>query len=440
MRSHKRSVLLLLLLALSVTSVLFLSACGGGTTTTTAAQTVTTAGETVTTAGETVTTEAPAAFTGEDITIGVINSMTGPNALTGEEQKWAQEKAIADTNAAGGVTFSDGTTHKLVLKFADDKSDPAEGASAMEKLIKTDGLKIILGSNITPVNQAAATVAEQYGAYYHINTSWTDDAFIGGMGLKWTTDMFESAADAGLVPVGAVQTLAPADQPKNWAIMVENTPDGEGLGGGVKALAEAAGFNVVSFEKFVEGNSDFSSIIMKFKEAKVDAVVTLIAPTDGITFVKQCREADWAPKFMFGYKGFWPVNFMKTLGADSDYICNDGFWSELLPYPGAAELGQAFKDSHDGNDSVSIGLPYAAVQVLVQAINKAGSVDPGAVRDQVVGQSFAGTTMGDVTYNAKGICEIPFIGLQWKDGKRTIVYPKELSTGPLQLFVPWADR
>ncbi len=68
------------------------------------------------------------------------------------------------------------------------------------------------------------------------------------------------------------------------------------------------------------------------------------------------KEQNWAPKYLFGYKGFWPVEFMKALGPDSDYICHDGFWSESFPYPGAKELGAAFTAAHDGATSVSIGL------------------------------------------------------------------------------------
>ena len=87
--------------------------------------------------------------------VGAINSLTGSNVLTGHDEKWAQEKAVADINAEGGVKLTDGKMYKIVLKYADDKSDPTAGAAAMEQLIKVDGLKLILSSNITPVNQAA---------------------------------------------------------------------------------------------------------------------------------------------------------------------------------------------------------------------------------------------------------------------------------------------
>ena len=416
-------------------SVMFLSACGTEDTTTTAG-----GGATTTVAG---------GEAGEDLVVGVINSITGSNALTGAEQKWAQEKAAADQNAKGGVKLADGKMHKIVLKFVDDKSSDTEAAAAMEKLIKSDGLKIVLSSNTTPYNQAAATVAEQYQAYYHICSSWTDEAspdgsfpgFIGGMDLKWSTDMFESAADSGLVAIGGAQALAPADAPKIFAVMTENNPDGVGFGDATKAGLEAAGFTVASYEKFVEGNKDFSSIILKFKQANVDGVVTLISPADGITFVKQMKEQNWSPKYLFGYKGFWPVDFYSGLGADADYICYDGFWSETLPYPYAKELGEAFTADHPGATSNSIGLYYAAVQTLAAAIERAGVFEPGPVRDQVFNGSFPGTVMGDIQYNDQGIADIPFLAFQWAaGGKRVVLYPTEVATGKAVTFVPWNQR
>jgi major membrane immunogen (membrane-anchored lipoprotein) len=92
---NRKLLVLILALALGIVSVLLLSACG-------------TKEETTTTAG--------AAATGEDLVIGVINSMTGVNALTGAEQKWAQEQAAADQNAKGGIKLADGKMHKVVLK------------------------------------------------------------------------------------------------------------------------------------------------------------------------------------------------------------------------------------------------------------------------------------------------------------------------------------
>ncbi len=443
MTSKKLPVIIIALVAIALVAVLA-AACGGTSTTTTGATTATTAAPSTdtTAAPSSDTTAATTATTGgtaekgDPITIGAINSMSGVNALTGAEHKWAQEKAVKDWNAKGGIKLADGKMHEIVLKYVDDKSSDTEAAAAMEKLIKTDGIKVVLSSNTTPYNQAAATVAEQYGAYYHICTSWVD--FIEGMNLKWATDLFVRSSKAGAAATGAVENMAAPV--KKLAVMTENNPDGVGFGDGTKAGLEAAGYQVVSYEKFVEGQKDFSSIILKMKQSGVEGIIVLISPADGITFVKQLKEQNWAPQFMFGFKGFWPVEFMKGLGADSDYICHDGFWSENLPFKGAKELGAAFTAEHDGATSVSVGLSYADADILFRAIEAAGSIEPAAVRDKVFNGSFPGTVMGDVKYNEKGIAEIPLLGLQWIGGKRVIVSPKEYAEAQTQVFKAWDAR
>jgi branched-chain amino acid transport system substrate-binding protein len=435
----KTFIVLCLLLIVGLVSMGALSACGSETTETTAAPTETTAApaeETTTTAAATETTAAPAAFDGE-ITLGGLCSLTGVSAMTGAEQKWAQEKAIADINAKGGVDVG-GKKMELKLKLIDDKSDATEAAAAMEKLIKVEGLNLILSTQVTPLNLAAALIAEKYQAFFQMTTTYTD--WVREKKFQWSSDLFFTPAAVGEVPFLMVETMPEADRPMTWGILTEDNQDGQGLGEGVKAMAKAHNVNLAVYEAFTPGAKDFSSSILKFKQANVDALVCFVSPADGITFTKQMKEQNFAPKYMMGWKGFWPNEFMSGLGTDSDYICHDGFWSEELPYTGAQELGQVYKEAHDGIDSVSIGLYYAAVQIMAAAIEKAGSTEPAAVRDAVFNGSFPGTVIGDVKYDELGVSDIPPLGLQWMDGKRVIIYPTDLATGTLQWFIAWDKR
>ena len=434
-------VLCLMLLALSLISVVVLTGCGSGSddTTTTAAQTETTVaagGDTTTTAGATTdtTVSGTVSFDGE-IVVGALASITGANAMTGAEMKWAYEQAVKDINANGGVDVA-GKKMELKLKFVDDKSDATEGAAAVEKLIKVEKTNLILSSNITPINLAAGIVAEKYNSYYQIATSWTD--FIAAQNFQWVSDVFFTPTDAASVPFNVADLQPEADRPKNWAVMTWDNQDGQGLGEGVKAVAAQHGYDLVDYEAYTPGTKDFSSIILKMKQKNVDAVVALLFAADAITFVKQMKEQEFAPKFIFGWAGTWPTEFMKALGKDSDYVGHDGFWSEDNGYPGSKELGQKFKDEHDGLDSVSIGLSYASVQVLAQAIEQAGSTDAAAVRDAVFGGTFPGTTMGDIKYDEKGIANVPPVGLWWKDGARVMFWPDAGNT--FEWFVPWDQR
>ena len=110
---------------------------------------------------------------------------TGMNAMTGAEQKWAYEQAVADINKKGGV-FVKEYNKKLPVKliFADDKSDNAGGSAAMERLIKNDKIDLALSTNITPINLGAATVCEKYKVYFSIVCSWLD--FVEKEHFKWT--------------------------------------------------------------------------------------------------------------------------------------------------------------------------------------------------------------------------------------------------------------
>ena len=108
--------------------------------------------------------------------------------------------------------------------------------------------------------------------------------------------------------------------------------------------------------------------------------------------------------------------FKLPSGPEANYVVHDGFWSASLPYPGNTQLDQEFRAAHNGLDSITVGLYYASVQVVAQAIENAGTVDSTAIRDAVFGHSFTTTTMGDVTFKSDGYCFTPSVAQQWWNG------------------------
>ncbi len=370
------------------------------------------------------------------IVIGAINSLTGVNVLTAQEQKWAQEQAVKDINDAGGIMFN-GKKLPVKLVFEDDQSTADGAAAAMEKLIKVDKVDLALSTNITPLNEAAANVADKYGIYFAINTSWTD--FIRKDAFKYATDMFFSTSAAAEVPF-KIWALYPADQtPKHPAVLVEDNPDGQGFGAGFKASAPKYGYTLASYDAYTPGTKDYSSNILKIKASGADALFWLGSPPDGITLIQQLKAQNVNLKYIQGWKGFWDVQFPKALGADANYTIHDGFWAASLGYPGSQKLSDEFVAAHNGTDSVSIGLTYASVQVVKMAIENANSLDGMALRNAVAGHTFKGTTMGDVTFDSAGICETPSVALQWWNGQREPVWPQS-PNWQLKWMPPWNQR
>lgn len=374
----------------------------------------------------------------KEILVGAINSMTGVNVMTGEQQKWAYEQAVADINKEGGVFVKEfGKKLPIKLVFADDKSIPAEGAAAMEKLIKLNKVDFALSSNITPINIAAGTVAEKYKVFFFITCSWLDQ--VGDQNFKWCSDFFFSTVTASQSPFDVWKVQKPKEEhPKAIWLMMEDNPDGQGFATGFRNHAKNLGYTIAVDEPYTPGTKDFTPSILKAKAAKCDALFWLGFPPDSITLIRQIKEQGLNLKYAHGYKGFWPTEFYQTLGKDSDYIIHDGFWAETLPYPRCKELGQRFKDKF-GMDSVNVGLYYANPWVLKQAVEKAGSIKSEKVREVMFSGQFTavGTTMGDLKFNDKGLCLTPILALQWMDGKRLPVYPKVYD---LKWMPPWGKR
>lgn len=373
-----------------------------------------------------------------EVTIGAPISMTGLLAADGLEQKWAYEQAVADVNAKGGV-FNKAAGKKLPVKLvvADDQSDPAKVTDAMERLIKIDKIDLLLSTHGGDLNMAGALAAEKYKKFYMITTlwphMWTPKKF------KWSALFFYDAGGGAEVPFLIWETLAPAERPKKTAVVMEDSPDGQGFGGAFAAMAKKHKANVEMNEPLAMGAKDYSAYILKMKAKGVDSILLFCNPTDAITLVRQMKEQNFSVPYFHGWKGTWTGEFHEALQSASDYVLADGFWSMDYPYPGAKELGERYEKQYK-KQSVTAGMFYANAQVLMQAIDKTGSVDPKTVRDAVAGHEFKSTVQGDVKFQPNGLALISSSANQWWKGRLQLVYPATKGGWKLKLAPPWSQR
>lgn len=175
------------------------------------------------------------------------------------------------------------------------------------------------------------------------------------------------------------------------------------------------------------------------KAKNVDAILVFGAPTDAITLVRQMKEIGLNVKYMHGWKCTWTGEFMESLGEDSNYVICDGFWSEDYLYPGAKELGDRYHKKFN-KYSVSKGCFYATAQILLRAIEAAGSLDSAKVRKAIIETKFKGTVMGDIDYDERGLALISSTANQWWNGKQMWFYPVMEGGWKLKMMPPWDKR
>ena len=103
----------------------------------------------------------PAEPSGEPVRIGILFSNSGPAGIFGQPTANIAEFIEEDINAAGGINGRPVETF-----LADDATDPAVGRQAMEQLIESDGVDVVLGTHSSATREAAKPLAEDAGVLY----------------------------------------------------------------------------------------------------------------------------------------------------------------------------------------------------------------------------------------------------------------------------------
>jgi branched-chain amino acid transport system substrate-binding protein len=110
-----------------------------------------------------------------------------------------------------------------------------------------------------------------------------------------------------------------------------------------------------------------------------------------------------------------------------------------LPYPGAAELRQRFELDTGQTYTQHIADTYTVAQVLMDAIVRAGNLNPQAI-NAAIGKTNKTYVVGPVNF-ANGpegqTSTIPSFMTQWQNGQLQIVYPAKQATAKMIYPLPW---
>ncbi|MCF8094389.1 MAG: amino acid ABC transporter substrate-binding protein [Desulfobacteraceae bacterium] len=374
----------------------------------------------------------------EEIRIGTHLPLSGGNAASGRDQKWAYKVAVEDVNANGGIYVEEyGKKLPVKLIVLDDESDPGKATAAVERLVKQRDVDLILSGFTAPFGVIPGCIAaDKYRTYYHATSCfipvWKEHNF------QWSTVFFFRMPDMASVPFKLLDSADKSKRPQKMGLLMENTFDGRSLGKVIKGQAKEFGYSFDYEETISTESKDYTSQILKAKQKGIEGLIIFGDTSQITTFVRQAKGNNLNYKFLHTIKGGWVAEFWNALGKDAQYITCDGFWSEDYPYEGASELGKRYFEDFNKH-SVSIGSYYALAQILWQAIEDAGTLDSEEVRKAVIENKFD-TVMGEIDYDEGGVGVFPAPGFQWMNGRQEVVYPFDLATQNLELAPPWNER
>jgi branched-chain amino acid transport system substrate-binding protein len=207
---------------------------------------------------------APAAAQNE-IVIGHVTSLSGPNATLGVPYSKGLKAANALIREIGG--------YKVRVVELDDGSDPSAGARNARKLISEDKVDVLLGAAGTPVTLAVAAVGREEKVPLVSLTPLSQPAEQRG----WTIAVPQPPplmvdADVEDMKARNIKTVAYIGYSDTWGDLVYDA---------LTKAAAPAGISVVTNERYARADTSVTAQALKIVAAHPDAVLTGGSGTPG---------------------------------------------------------------------------------------------------------------------------------------------------------------
>ncbi|HHY46299.1 MAG TPA: ABC transporter substrate-binding protein [Firmicutes bacterium] len=309
------------------------------------------------------------------IVIGEIAALTGPTAQQGMQERNGAVLAVEEINAAGGVL---GKRIKLITY--DFKGQPAEGVSAYRKLVQQDKACVIIGTNFSNVNLAIAPVAEQLKVPIVSNAMepkvTTPEP---GKVNKYHFLAQPSSIEQGIIvarfalkELGLKTAACIVDKGNSFA-----TSQAESF----RDYFNANGGKILEYVEYPAGLMDFKAQLTKIRAVNPDCLyIPQYAQQAGLQ-VKQARELGIKATILgantLGVPPFVEAAGGKDVVAGVYFINNVNFKDPRL----ADFMARYEKRYGEPVITTNVFFGYDNIHIAVDAIRRAGSTDPEAIRD-----------------------------------------------------------
>lgn len=356
------------------------------------------------------------------VLIGHPMASTGPIAPFGEAALFADEIAEKEINAGGGIYIKElGKTLPVKILAMDSESNPTKAAEIATKMILKDKVDIIVVASTPDTTNPVAGVSERYGVPCIGSVPY--ESFATGGPFKWAFNYMWSVEQMADTFVGMWDEFADRTSKVVGGVW-PNDPDGISLATIMPKKFEAAGYKVVDVGRHPYGMQDYSAFINTWKKEKVEILTGSPIPPDFTTLWRQCKQMGFSPKIATIAKACLFPSAVEALGGNlANGISVEVWWSPMHPYKSSIS-GKSCKDMADawtektGRQWTQIlGLDYCGIEIAVDAIKRAGSLDKERIRQAVINTDLD-TIFGHIKFNDKNWAPTTLGGAQWIKGKK----------------------
>ena len=322
--------------------------------------------------------------------IGMCAPVTGPAAESGGYAIKGAKLALEAVNKAGGIL---GKQAELIVE--DDQTTNPGIVLAFSKLAAESDIVAFLGSIRSTQVHAMAPDVVKLGKPVMIGGT---DPTLTHMGNQWLFRFRPNDSYSGRVIADyGVNTLGK----KKWAVLHSTDAFGTAGGKALTAALEKLGAPPVLDQGYANQSQDFTPVVLAIKQSGADVLGSYFTFENDLgIFARQLRQLGVNIPWV-GSPSIVNITALKLAGPALYNTYGVADYAEDSSEASKA-FGKVYRDAVKVAPDNQSSWPYDAVTVLAAAINKAGSTEPGKIREAILStRKFPGAE-GEYNFDPNG--------------------------------------
>lgn len=361
------------------------------------------------------------------ITIGVLENESFAFAAM---MKGSFNLAKERINSRGGIN-----DRTIRLVFAGDGGDKKKGAEAVRKLIKEDNAVMLVGGYSSSNTLEMARVADRLDVPFLVCTA-ADDRIT----QRKKKNVFRLNPPASEYTRGLEELFLQAIKPGSMAILYENSP--YGTGGAMRMMWFCRENDIeikaiVPYHRERAGGAYFDRLLASLKKDPPEVVYMVSYMKDGVSLVKQIRDAGIDAILCGGAGGFTHPDFIKMTGGAAQHLLTATLWTADQDDILARQYADRYRAVHKQTPDYHGAEAYSALMVAADALRRSKSLKAYDIR-QALERTNLSTPFGRVAFQSYGKYERQHsqttLVLQAVGNRYQCVWPKSVAVA--KLIVP----
>ncbi len=354
------------------------------------------------------------------VTIGVLTALTGPLAAPGRFQMNGFNLAVEELNEAGGIQVGNRRL-RVELRTYDTRGNPAEGATAMQRLTTVDRVPVVLGELSSGVVAAIGPIAADNEVPFVMTVPTGPNLTKQNNRYMFRVNAHNDQLTVALAEVVRARSWQPL------AFIAWNNDAGRGGVAGMRS-ALPQGWPIAYTGFFNVGEVDFSAHVTNMRNAGARAVMLLMDEEPGSLAISQIRAAGLSAQ-LIGTLAMGSDRFLARLDAARlNGMVQYNAFPPNAPIARIQNFSRRYRAKFNEEAHGFAAQSYDGLMVAAAAITAAGTAtDARRVRDALARTDHQGV-IGQIRFDAEGQANPPIYVTEWcPDGRRRIVAPADVA-------------